>query len=77
MRLLPYTKSNIKKTYLASKTTRPTNAMDIKLSIVWKVVINHQRNLKREQWQQSKYKCQNYFVSLDALFDALHTKTTR
>lgn len=31
--------------YLASKATRTTNSMNVKFSIVWKVIIDHQRNL--------------------------------
>jgi hypothetical protein len=34
--------------YLPSKTTRTTNSMNVKLSIVWKVIVDHQRNLKRK-----------------------------
>lgn len=33
--------------YLAPKTTRTSNAMDIELTIVWKVIIYHERNLKK------------------------------
>jgi hypothetical protein len=39
------------KYYLAAKTTRTTNAMDVKLTVIWEIIIYDKRNLKMETIQ--------------------------
>ena len=37
--------------YLAAKTTRTTNAMDVKLTVIWEIIVYDKRNLKMETIQ--------------------------
>jgi hypothetical protein len=34
------------KLHLAPKSSRSTNAVDVKLTIIWEIIINNKRNLK-------------------------------